>query len=141
LRARNEKATEIVSGWPGFEPGISAIEVQNIAVLLPTLFRLSYNELVLQNVCFCCRRFRVRILTMTSATPRISMTNVSTSRQILGQCLKIGYDFHRRSTFSSITYRPTETLPTYAVVAFGKLGASRNRIHVLSTLCVRVRQA
>jgi hypothetical protein len=67
------------------------------------------------------------------------MANVCTTRQILGQCLKIGYDFHRRSTFGSSTYRPTETLPTYATVAFGKFGASRNRIHMLTTLCVCVR--
>jgi NAD/NADP transhydrogenase alpha subunit len=135
---RTEKATENVSGWPGFEPGISVIEVQSMAVLLPTLFRLSYNELVLQNLCFFCRRFRVRILTMTSTTPRISVTNVCTTRHILGQCLKIGHDFHRLSTFGSITYKPTETLPTYAAVAFGKFGESRNRIRML---CVSVRQA
>jgi len=139
LRGTNEKATEIVSGGAGFEPDISVIEVQSIAVLLPTLFRLSYKELFLQNVCFFCRRFRVRILTMASATPRIPMTNVCTTRQILGQCLKIGYDFHRCSTFGSITYRPTETLPAYVTVAFGKFGASRNRIHMLSTVCVCVR--
>jgi hypothetical protein len=72
------------------------------------------------------------------------MANVCTTRQTLEQCLKIDYDFHRRSTLSYITCRPTETLPTYAALVFGKFGASRSRIHVICVCvhaCVCVRQA
>ena len=41
---RDRESHGKVSGWPGFEQGISVIEVQSIAVLLPTLFCLSYKR-------------------------------------------------------------------------------------------------